>query len=213
MRKDDLSRLGDRLGELADYYGLKAPTPKALLVWGDALESIQWADVAPVLTDWPKTHSKFPTADAILKIARDRVSDRIEEEARRNRDTAPRLDDLRKVDTPAAEAFFRAYDAIFRRKVVHDPRAWCRNVLKAGNSPEHFRKLAEESLEQMQPEDTFRYETKRDGKDWARRIVGCFEAGEIWPGSITKEKPRGEKVHLTQITLARTALGVTHEKS
>ena len=77
MRKDDLSRLGDRLGELADYYGLKAPTPKALLVWGDALEAVQWADVAPVLTDWPKSHARFPSADAILNIARDRGSDRI----------------------------------------------------------------------------------------------------------------------------------------
>jgi hypothetical protein len=199
VHKADLQTMGARLGELADYYGQKAPTAKALMVWGDALESVQWAEVAQVLTDWPKRHARFPTADQILKLAQERLSDRIEDEARRNRQAAPTLEDLRRDESPMARAFFRMYDAVYKRKVADSPREWCKNVLKSDKADEVLKRFAEQSLEQMPPEDAFTYTKKRDGKDWARRIVACHEAGATLAGT-------GEPINFIQLKTARMAL-------
>ena len=198
MQKADLQTMGARLGELADYYGLRAPTAKALMVWGDALESVQWAEVAQVLTDWPKRHAKFPTADQILKLAQERLSDRIEDEARRNRDSAPTIADLREAKSPMAEAFFRMYDAVYRRKVVDSPRQWCKNVLASDKTPDVWKRFAEMSLERM-PTEVPGQQGKGDGKEWARNIVQAHENGEVWAGT-------GSAVNFTQLKTAQAAL-------
>ena len=200
MHKADLQTMGARLGELADYYGIKAPTAKALMVWGDALESVQWAEVAQVLTDWPKRHARFPTADQILKLAQERLSDRIEEEARRNRDSAPTMAELRQDKSPMAEAFFRMYDAVFKRKVVESPRQWCKNVLASDKTPDVWKRFAEMSLERMPVEGA--HQGKGDGKEWARQIVRAHESGEVWEGT-------GKAVNFSQLQTARMALGNT----
>lgn len=82
MHKHELPELSQRLSQLADALGGRAPSPAGLLVWGDALAECSRDDVLAVLSDWPKTHSKMPLPAEVLKLCRERLSDRIEREAR-----------------------------------------------------------------------------------------------------------------------------------
>ena len=84
MQKQELPELSQRLSQLADALGGKAPSPAGLLVWGDALNECRFDDVKVALSDWPKKNIKAPAPADILKVCRERVSIRIEDEARRN---------------------------------------------------------------------------------------------------------------------------------
>jgi hypothetical protein len=84
MNKSDLPELSQRLSQLADALGGRSPSPAGLLVWGDALQECRMDDVQAALSDWPKKYSKMPVPADILKIARERVSTRVEELAAQN---------------------------------------------------------------------------------------------------------------------------------
>lgn len=94
MKSHELPMLAARLTQLAEYYDKKPPGAAALKVWIEALEAVQIYDVNAVLADWPKTHRSMPLADEVLKLASGRLSDRIEAEAERNRQTTPAITDL-----------------------------------------------------------------------------------------------------------------------
>jgi hypothetical protein len=94
MHKSELLELSQRLTQLADALGGKAPTQAGLLVWGDALNECRFDDVKAALSDWPKTNYKMPVPAEILKVCRSEVSRRIEEEAKRNAANAPTLRDV-----------------------------------------------------------------------------------------------------------------------
>jgi len=84
MTKSELPELSQRLAQLADALGGRSPSPAGLMVWGDALAESRMDDVQAALSDWPKRYSKMPVPADILKIARERVSDRVETEAKRH---------------------------------------------------------------------------------------------------------------------------------
>ena len=84
MQKHDLPELTKRLAELADALGGKAPSAAGILVWLDALAECAVDDVRAVLSDWPKSHGKMPMPNEILKLARDRLSVRVEKRAEDN---------------------------------------------------------------------------------------------------------------------------------
>jgi hypothetical protein len=88
MKAQELPVLAQRLGELADYYDRRPPGTAALRVWHDALSECQLDDVLVVLSDWPKTHRQMPLADEVLRLCRSKLSERIEEQAARNKRTA-----------------------------------------------------------------------------------------------------------------------------
>ena len=84
MQKHDLPDLAKRLAELADALQGKAPSAAGILVWLDALGECSADDVRAVLSDWPKSHGKMPMPNEVLKLARDRLSGRIERTAAEN---------------------------------------------------------------------------------------------------------------------------------
>ena len=132
MRAQDVSTIGRRLAELADYYDKKPPGNSALRIWMDALEECGIDDVQAVLTDWPKAHRAMPLADEVLRACRLRMSDRVEQEAERNRRTQGSLRDLaeglsRQSSAEAKQA--RAEIAEWaRRRRDADPKGWARRL-------------------------------------------------------------------------------------
>lgn len=85
MKASDLPELERRLAELADAFGSRHPTKGALRVWMDALAECELADVLAVLTDWPKSHVRPPVPAEVLRVARERASERIERRAANQR--------------------------------------------------------------------------------------------------------------------------------
>lgn len=84
MHKHEIPELSQRLSQLADALSGRAPSPAGLMVWADALDSVDFDDVRAALTDWPKRNVKMPAPSDIRKSAMERVSTRIEETSRRN---------------------------------------------------------------------------------------------------------------------------------
>lgn len=168
MHKQEIPELSQRLAQLADALGGKAPSPAGLLVWGDALSECRTDDVKAVLTDWPKSHTKMPSPAEVLKRCREMSSDRIEAESKRNAATAPTIDSILAIpaDGPNAKAFRRMWSAI-RSKKASCPREWCNSVL-ASDRPEaaEFKDFAAASVALMGDEKPNRgkywYEEKGD---------------------------------------------------
>lgn len=83
MNKVDLDELSQRLHQLADVPLVgKPPSSGGLLVWFDVLKEASFGEVLSVLTDWPKTHGRMPLPNEVLKLTRERISTRIEEQAK-----------------------------------------------------------------------------------------------------------------------------------
>lgn len=110
MTKGDIPELSQRLAQLADALGGRTPSPAGLMVWGDALAESRMDDVQAALTDWPKRFSKMPVPADILKIARERVSDRVENQLKR--------DALLTDGKALAPAFKAANSAVARRELA-----------------------------------------------------------------------------------------------
>ena len=159
MKREEVAYLNARLVELADYYGHKPPSTAAIKIWADCLEGQQWADVASVLTDWPKAKRSFPLGDEVRKLAAERVSTRLEEESRRNNAAAPAIESILAEDTPNARAFKRMWTA-WRTKKVSSPREWCNNVLASDKADAELKAFASEAVGLMGKEKT------RRGKYW-----------------------------------------------
>ena len=150
MKREEIGYLTARLNELADYYGTKHPTTAALKIWGDCLEGMQWNDVAAVLTDWPKFKQRFPLGDEVRKMAAGLLSDRMEQQAKVERDLAPTVESVmyEAPDTPNARAFKRMWQA-WRSGKVDSPRQWCDNVLLSDKANEELKNFAGASLKLM----------------------------------------------------------------
>lgn len=151
MKREEIGYLTTRLNELADYYGSKHPTTAALKIWGDCLEGMQWNDVAAVLTDWPKFKQRFPLGDEVRKMAAGLLSDRMEQQAKVERESAPTVDGLVShigEDTPNARSFKRMWTAMKAGK-VKCPREWCDNVLLSDKASEELKSFATASLKLM----------------------------------------------------------------
>jgi len=132
MRSNDLPALSKRLAELADYYDKKAPGASALRVWLDALGEASIDDVLRVLTDWPKYQRAMPLAEEVLRKSRNLLSDRIEDESKRNLASAGSLADLaRALKENISHEAKRArseLSVMVSRMANRDPKAWARNM-------------------------------------------------------------------------------------
>lgn len=76
-----IAPLTERLNELADAFNARQMTAGAMRVWRDALAECTWNDVQNALCDWPKSNTRMPAPADILKLCRNRISDRIEGKA------------------------------------------------------------------------------------------------------------------------------------
>lgn len=81
MQRSDLPMLEDRLQQLADALGGRAPSAAGLLVWLDALKEVHFDDVKAALSDWPKSNVRMPAPAEILKATREATSRLIEARA------------------------------------------------------------------------------------------------------------------------------------
>jgi len=154
MHKHELPELSQRLSQLADALGGKAPSPAGLLVWGDALAECERIDVVSVLTDWPKSHGKMPLPAEVLKLARDAASGRRERaaaaEQAAERDASKALQKPGHWQpeagrlTPAYAAFKRALAELKRRPKPH-PKAWAYRLRDREAAGENLPAVAREN--------------------------------------------------------------------
>jgi hypothetical protein len=154
MQKHELPELSQRLAQLADALGGKAPSAAGLLVWGDALAECERIDVVSVLTDWPKSHAKMPLPAEVLKLARDAASVRRERAAAAEQ-AAERAaaQALQKPGhwqpeagrmTPAYAAFKRALAELKQRPKPH-PKAWAYRLRDREAAGENLPSVAREN--------------------------------------------------------------------
>lgn len=81
MNKPDMATVHDRLNGLAELYGAKPPTTKAVEFWWDALRGFASGDVLSAIDIWMRSRSKMPMPSDIVVLAGEAVSDRIERQA------------------------------------------------------------------------------------------------------------------------------------
>lgn len=103
----DKTILIDHLQELADYYGSRQPSDKALALWTRSLSSLSAGSVLSVLEDWPKTNDRFPTIDKVRAAAQERFSDQLEAQAKRDTAETPAISQIRPADPAVSRAFVR----------------------------------------------------------------------------------------------------------
>lgn len=129
MRREDLPTLAERLGQLAEAFERKSPTPGAMLVWLDALKEFPLHEVESMLVDMPKRLTKFPAPADVWKACNERRSERIENAAR-----------LHAKEQPIRVAHLQADSFIARREMAKikailakprpSKRAWIEAVFK-----------------------------------------------------------------------------------
>lgn len=121
MQKHELPELAKRLTQLAEALQGRAPGASGLVVWLDALEECPFADVQSVLTDWPKSNARMPVPADVLKLCRERMSRRIEQQSTTNAQRARDPWDLDNVQgDPNSSNYlaFKAWWAEFKRRGV-----------------------------------------------------------------------------------------------
>ncbi len=129
MRTEDLRRLGQRLGQLAEAFDRKPPTEGALLVWLDVLKEFSLFEVESMLVDMPKRLTKFPSPADVWKACNERRSDRIENEAKvRNLQDPPRVTSIA-TNTAIARAEMAKIKAILA-KPRPSKRAWIDKIFQ-----------------------------------------------------------------------------------
>lgn len=81
MNQSDLPTLRDRLTELAEALGGKAPGEGGVKAWLLALRDFAMPDVTDALDQWLRTKTKMPAPADVRLILAGRLSDRIEAKA------------------------------------------------------------------------------------------------------------------------------------
>ena len=77
----DLQTLKERLVELAEALGGKAPSSAALKLWGSVLKDYPIEDICDAIQLWARTKTKFPAPSEIASLCARRLSERIEGQA------------------------------------------------------------------------------------------------------------------------------------
>lgn len=123
MQRHDLPEVLKRLAALAELYGAKPPTPAAAELWAHVLGECLIDDVRAALTDWPKARAKMPLPSEILALARERMSERVEAQAKREA-AAARVDwtpdKLAPADGQRSASYLAAKHALAELK--HQPK-------------------------------------------------------------------------------------------
>lgn len=138
MNASNLSDMEQRLTDIAEALGGRAPTKGALRVWHDTLRDQSYDDVVAVLADWARDHVKPPTPAEVARAVGGRVSDRIE------RTAALHARENRRTDLPAGDPNSPGYRAFreamqrLRHRQHHDPRDWARRLRDREAAGEHL---------------------------------------------------------------------------
>lgn len=108
---DERQQLIEHLTTLSEYYD-KRVSDKALTFWSEQLKGYTpWA-VLSVLDDWAKTDGKFPVLKDVILRANERVSRRLEEQAKRDNASTPAASKVVPRDPTIVEAQRRFFEAV-----------------------------------------------------------------------------------------------------
>lgn len=121
--KQETKELFDHLVELADYYGIRQPTEKALALWARSVASDSPAGILNALEDWAKYNAKMPTIAEIRGIAVSRLSKRLEHDEEAEAAATVPLDKIRPADPCVARAYAR-WKAARASVPQRSPRYW-----------------------------------------------------------------------------------------
>lgn len=155
-----MQQVAARLGELAEFYDRKPPTPNALKVWADAFTGCACLDVMDCLTDWPRTKRAFPVASEIVEACRLRNAQRHESLSKRGAE--PMQLSPSDPDSPAYLKF-KAWWAAFK---ANPP--YCPYPDRIGSFV-RLGAVLTDAISQLQPTDT---------DEWWRRILRAHRRGE-----------------------------------
>lgn len=81
MNKTDFLTVVERINGLAELYGQKPPTQKAIEFWWEAIKGYMQGDVLGALDDWMRSKPKMPMPSDIVALTASKLSDRIESQA------------------------------------------------------------------------------------------------------------------------------------
>lgn len=93
MRPTDAPALLQTLSGLADVYGARAVSEKAVKVWLDALREFPIERVCALLSGWPKANARMPVPRDVWTVLNDERTDEIERRA-----AAEKAQEKREVD-------------------------------------------------------------------------------------------------------------------
>lgn len=105
--KQETKELCDHLVELAEYYGIRQPTEKALALWARSVASDSPDGILNALEDWAKYNAKMPTIAEIRQLAAARLSKRLERDEEAEAAATVPLDKIRPADPCVARAYAR----------------------------------------------------------------------------------------------------------
>lgn len=129
MRREDLPTLAERLGQLAEAFDRKPPTPGAMLVWLDVLKEFALPEVESMLVDMPKRLTKFPAPADVWKACNERRSDRIENEARLHaREVIKRVSEFPVDSTVSRREMAKIKAIVSKQRPSH--RAWIDRIFQ-----------------------------------------------------------------------------------
>jgi hypothetical protein len=155
MQKQDLAELSQRLSQLADALGGRTPSPAGLLVWLDTL-----AEAA-------KSHAKMPLPADVLKLSRERLSERVEKRAAENakdnrKDWSP--EELR-ASTEIAQRELARIRSILRRPKP-SRKAWAQRLIDGQypNAGEYAKALATRQLHGSPASNPIETESEREAR-------------------------------------------------
>lgn len=124
MRQSDIPSLETRLNQLAEALAPRwRATAGALAVWADALRDFSREQVLDVLTDWPAMRTTMPAPADVVAEARKRRSQRLEDEAERERRGAPGLSRVAE-HCPTEEGRACLAEAAAALATPPHPKAW-----------------------------------------------------------------------------------------
>lgn len=132
MDKVSLPQFASILNGLAEVFGAKQLTPKALEIWADMFREFDTPAVFSVLNSWPKSHAKFPTPNEVWKAVNEVASRRREDVAETDKKA---LTNWQQGTTPHA----RVCMAEIRRIMASpkpDPRTHYQRILQTQGLPD-----------------------------------------------------------------------------
>ena len=166
MRPIDAPVLAQSLSGLADVYGARAVSDKAVKVWLDALREFPIERVTGLLSGWPKANARMPVPKDVWAVLNDERTDDIERTAAadklRERNEVQRLFDPRIKDA----------NMVRIRQIVSNARA---KGMPAG--PELARRIVDDVADGRQARlSMVQRSFVMHNLEWTQEQIDCFEA-------------------------------------
>jgi hypothetical protein len=140
MNGSDIPTLRERIAELAEALGSKAPGEAGLRAWLAALKDFPMPEVVDAFDHWLRTKPKMPAPSDIRLILAGRLSDRIERQAAA--DKGDFVQGSKRILTAAQKAIGQEHlakiRAILSNQGTHDPDDWWHRLIERQRAGEEL---------------------------------------------------------------------------